>query len=116
MSTARHLQPAYQVSNMLDFRPVNPMAPTMPAATLTAKGQIVIPAEIRARYELTPGTQLEFVDEGGVIRLVIRRRVAASDPAAGYGLVKIPPPRKGGRRLLSDFDPALTLARSRHRR
>ena len=62
----------------------------MPAATLTEKGQIVIPAEIRARHGLTPGTQLEFVDEGGVIRLVIRRRVTASDPAAGYGLVKVP--------------------------
>ena len=60
----------------------------MSAATLTEKGQIVIPAEIRARYELTPGTQLEFVDEGGVIRLVIRRRVAVSDPAAGFGMVK----------------------------
>ena len=88
----------------------------MAAATLTAKGQIVIPAEIRARYELTPGTQLEFVDEGGVIRLVIPRRIASSDPEAGYGLVKIPPPRKGGRRRLADFDPALTLARSRPKR
>ena len=57
----------------------------MAAATLTEKGQIIIPAEIRARYELTPGTQVEFVDEGGVIRLLIRRRVPASDPASGAG-------------------------------
>jgi AbrB family looped-hinge helix DNA binding protein len=55
----------------------------MPAATLTKKGQIIIPADIRARYELTAGTQVEFVDEGGIIRLVVRRRVARSDPAAG---------------------------------
>ncbi len=55
----------------------------MSAATLTEKGQIVIPAEIRARYELTPGTQVEFVDEGGTIRLLVRRRVRPSDPAAG---------------------------------
>ncbi|MGH8663827.1 MAG: AbrB/MazE/SpoVT family DNA-binding domain-containing protein [Burkholderiales bacterium] len=83
----------------------------MPAATLTAKGQIVIPAEIRARYELTPGTQLEFVDEGGAIRLVVRRRVQASDPAAGYGLVKV---KSSGRtRRLSDFDPALMVGRRR---
>ena len=83
----------------------------MPAATLTAKGQIVIPAEIRARYELTPGTQVEFVDEGGAIRLVVRRRVQASDPAAGYGLVKV---KSAGRvRRLSEFDPALTLAMRR---
>lgn len=83
----------------------------MPAATLTEKGQIIIPAEIRARYELTPGTQVEFVDEGGAIRLVVRRRVARSDPAAGYGLVKV---KSAGRpRRLSEFDPALTLNRRR---
>lgn len=55
----------------------------MPVATLTEKGQIVISAEIRARYELTPGTQVELIDEGGTIRLLVRRRVAPSDPAAG---------------------------------
>jgi antitoxin PrlF len=83
----------------------------MPAATLTEKGQIVIPAEIRARYELTPGTQVEFVDEGGVIRLLVRRRVAPTDPAAGYGLVKV---KSSGRpRKLSEFDPALALKKLR---
>jgi AbrB family looped-hinge helix DNA binding protein len=88
----------------------------MPAATLTAKGQIVIPAEIRARYQLTPGTQVEFVHEDGTIRLVVRRRVARSDPAAGYGMVKVKPRRGRGRaRRLSDFDPA-TLLGSRRRR
>jgi AbrB family looped-hinge helix DNA binding protein len=84
----------------------------MAAATLTEKGQIVIPAEIRARYELTPGTQVEFVDEGGVIRLLIRRRVLASDPAAGFGLVKVKPSRSGARRL-SGFDAADLLKRQR---
>ena len=79
----------------------------MPAATLTERGQIVIPAEIRARYGLTPGTQVEFVDEGGTIRLVVRRRVARSDPEAGYGMIKIRrgsgPGSAGG---LLDFDVA----------
>lgn len=79
----------------------------MPAATLTEKGQVVIPAEIRARHGLTPGTQVEFVDEGGTIRLVVRRRVTPSDPAAGYGLVKIKPTGKS--RRLADFDPASLL-------
>jgi AbrB family looped-hinge helix DNA binding protein len=86
----------------------------MSAATLTAKGQIVIPAEIRARYELTPGTQVEFVDEGGVIRLLVRRRVVASDPASGFGMVRIKAslPGRAARRL-SQFDPAsMTVARS----
>jgi len=79
----------------------------MPAATLTEKGQVVIPAEIRARHGLTPGTQVEFVDEGGTIRLVVRRRVAPSDPAAGYGLVKLK--TKGKPRSLAEFDAASLL-------
>lgn len=86
----------------------------MPAATLTEKGQIVIPAEIRARCGLTPGTQVEFVDEGGSIRLAVRRQVQRSDPASGYGLIKVPTrPARAGVRRLSDFDPAATLARKR---
>ncbi|MEI2678910.1 MAG: AbrB/MazE/SpoVT family DNA-binding domain-containing protein [Burkholderiaceae bacterium] len=85
----------------------------MAAATLTEKGQIVIPADIRARYELTRGTQVEFVDEGGVIRLLVRRRVAPSDPQAGYGLIKIAPSKAGSSaRRLSEFDPASLLKES----
>lgn len=88
----------------------------MAVATLTAKGQIVIPAEIRARHELTPGTQVEFVDDGGVIRLLVRRRVSASDPAAGYGMVRIERPANGSPRRLSDFDPAVLLRRAKGRK
>ena len=84
----------------------------MPTATLTAKGQVVIPAEIRARYQLTPGTQVEFVDDDGMIRLVVRRRVAPSDPAAGYGMVRIAPRALGEPpRRLAEFDPAMLLRR-----
>lgn len=79
----------------------------MSAATLTERGQIVIPAEIRARHGLTPGTQVEFVDEGGAIRLVVRRRVTPSEPSAGYGLVKVKAASKP--RRLADFDPASLL-------
>lgn len=83
----------------------------MAAATLTEKGQIVIPAEIRARYGLTPGTQVEFVDEGGSIRLVVRRRVTPSEPARGYGMVKVP--SKGRPRRLATFDAAGLVGRRR---
>lgn len=90
----------------------------MAAATLTAKGQIIIPADIRARYELTPGTQVEFVDEGGVIRLLVRRRVTASDPDAGYGLIRIDAATAPGTapRRLSDFDPAALLKQPKARK
>jgi AbrB family looped-hinge helix DNA binding protein len=88
----------------------------MPAATLTEKGQIVIPAEIRVTYQLTPGTQVEFVDEDGTIRLVFRRRVPRSDPEAGYGMVKVRPGRgrRRARRLL-EFDAAALPAPRRSR-
>lgn len=88
----------------------------MPAATLTEKGQVVIPAEIRARYELTPGTQLEFVDDGDTIRLLVRRRVAPSDPGKGYGLIKIKSKKRGRARRLSQFDAADMLRRPRSRK
>jgi len=89
---------------------LTPEIRTMPVATVTEDGQIEIPAEIRARYELKPGTQVEFVDEGGTVRLLVRRRMAPSDPAAGYGLVKVKPSRNRSRRL-SEFDPVATLKR-----
>jgi AbrB family looped-hinge helix DNA binding protein len=79
----------------------------MAASILTEKGQIVIPAEIRAKYGLTPGTQVEFVDDGETIRLVVRRRIKPSEPESGYGMVKVK--SKGRPRRLSEFDPANLL-------
>lgn len=79
----------------------------MAAARLTEKGQIVIPAEIRARYGLTAGTQVEFVDEGGTIRLLVRRRVTPTDPVDGFGLVKVQ--STGTPRHLDAFDAAAQL-------
>ena len=83
----------------------------MAAATLTAKGQVVIPAEIRERYGLVPGTRVEFVDDGGGIRLVVHRRAEAAGPGGGYGMGRGAPrgPRRG-----SEFDPASTLSRRRN--
>ena len=80
----------------------------MPTATLTAKGQVVIPAEIRSRYALTPGTQIEFVDQGDGIALKVRRRVTPTDPSAGFGMFTADPAKKAVEKL-SDFDPASLL-------
>jgi antitoxin PrlF len=82
----------------------------MATATLTAKGQIIIPIEIRNRYELHAGTQIEIVDEAGVLRLLVRRRVAQSVPSDGYGMVKIARTVSGGKpKRLSEFDAASLL-------
>lgn len=89
-----------------------PAEQSIAAATMTAKGQIVIPARIRARQGLTPGTQVEFVDAPDGIRLVVRRKVAPTDPAASCGLIKVPPRCRGQTpRRLGGFDAAATLHR-----
>lgn len=44
--------------------------------TLSTKGQIVIPADVRRRHGWKPGQRLDFVDEGTEVVL----RSAASEP------------------------------------
>lgn len=36
-------------------------------ATVTTKGQVVIPSEIRKRYGIKAGTQIAFIEEKGVL-------------------------------------------------
>ena len=38
--------------------------------TISAKGWVVIPADLRRKYKLNPGTQVRVVDYGGVLALV----------------------------------------------
>jgi AbrB family looped-hinge helix DNA binding protein len=38
-------------------------------ATVTSKGQVVIPAELRKKYGIKAGTQLAFIEEGNMIIL-----------------------------------------------
>ncbi len=40
--------------------------------TVSEKGWVVIPAELRKKYNLQPGTQVHIVDYGGVLALVPR--------------------------------------------
>ena len=48
----------------------------MPKATVSGKGWVVIPKEIREKYRLRKGDRVLFVDYGGVIALV----PASGDP------------------------------------
>jgi AbrB family looped-hinge helix DNA binding protein len=41
----------------------------MPTATVSAKGWIVIPAELRRKYRLRAGSRIRVVDYGGVLSL-----------------------------------------------
>jgi AbrB family looped-hinge helix DNA binding protein len=48
----------------------------MPVVTVSSKGWVVIPAPLRDKYDLKPGSQVVVVDYGGVLALV----PALSDP------------------------------------
>lgn len=77
----------------------------MPVSTVSSKGQVVIPAELRKHLGIGPGTQVEFVEDGGGLRLTIVRAVRASSLDDGFGmLVYDGPPRR-----LMDFDVAQAM-------
>jgi AbrB family looped-hinge helix DNA binding protein len=44
----------------------------MPVATISQKGWVVIPAELREKYQWTTGEKVNVVDYGGVVALVPR--------------------------------------------
>ncbi len=53
--------------------------------TISNKGWVVIPAEMRKKYNLVPGSEVMIVDYGGVLALV----PAFKNPVEkGYGLLK----------------------------
>ena len=57
----------------------------MSEATVSTKGWVVIPAALRRKYDLTPGTRVHVFDYGGVVSLV----PVEHDPvAASAGVVK----------------------------
>jgi AbrB family looped-hinge helix DNA binding protein len=61
------------------------------SVTISNKGWVVIPAELRKKYNLQPGTEVVIVDYGGVLSII---------PALAN-------PIKQGRGLLKDL-PSLT--------
>ena len=40
------------------------------SVTISEKGWIVIPADLRRKYHLSPGTEVSVVDYGGVLAIV----------------------------------------------
>lgn len=53
--------------------------------TISQKGWVVIPAELRKKYHLSPGTEVVVVDYGGVLSIIPAMR----DPIQqGRGLLK----------------------------
>ncbi len=42
----------------------------MPTVKTLIKGQIVIPADLRKKYHIEPGTELQIMEYGGIIYLI----------------------------------------------
>ena len=82
----------------------------MTVVTLSAKGQLVLPAKVRHRFGLTAGSQLELREEADGLRLSVLHRLHAQSVESGYGLIALRP--SGKPRRLADFDAASLLAKS----
>jgi AbrB family looped-hinge helix DNA binding protein len=55
--------------------------------TISSKGWVVIPAELRKKYHLAPGQKVNVVDYGGVLALV----PALADPIhQSAGILSVP--------------------------
>jgi antitoxin PrlF len=78
----------------------------MPTVTVSDKGQVVIPAAIRRRLGLGPGSKLDFELEGDSIRVRPLKSIPPSRTEDGYGLLRCDLP---GKRRLADFDVARAM-------
>jgi antitoxin PrlF len=82
----------------------------MTTVTVSDKGQVVIPVEIRRRLGISPGCQLEFSLEGRVIHAQLKRAFTETSAADGYGMLKAKPlDSPGDKRRLADFDVAKAM-------
>lgn len=82
----------------------------MATVTVSDKGQVVIPIEIRRLLGIAPGCQLEFSVAGGVIHAQVARAYAPTNAADGYGMLKAKPSKsRTGKRRLADFDVAAAM-------
>jgi antitoxin PrlF len=83
----------------------------MSILTVSSKGQIVLPAELRRRLGMGAGAKIEALEEPDGLKLRILRPVEKADISGLVGMVKIP--SGGAPRRLEDFDPASLLRRPR---
>ncbi|HEY9109420.1 MAG TPA: AbrB/MazE/SpoVT family DNA-binding domain-containing protein [Roseateles sp.] len=83
----------------------------MSSVLVSAKGQVVLPAELRRRLGLNPGARLEVSEEPDGLRLRVQRAVPAAAVEELAGLVTAP--SRGEPRKLSEFDTASLTAKTR---
>jgi AbrB family looped-hinge helix DNA binding protein len=70
--------------------------------TVSGKGQVVIPAKLRARLGISAGTRLEVTEDGGNLRLMVEPQRKTQTALACIGITGYLGPKVD----LSDMDPA----------
>jgi len=73
---------------------------------ITSKGQVTIPQDIRERFGLLPHTEVEFVVEGGAVRIV--KKTDTTRTTRGHGVVQGLRGRATGVAMSTDEIMALT--------
>lgn len=81
----------------------------MSTITISSKGQIVLPAEVRRRMGMGAGARVEVLEESDGLKLRVVRPVATVDVSQLAGLVKAPTGKRP--RRLAEFNPASLLKR-----
>ena len=78
----------------------------MSIVTVSDKGQVAIPAAIRRRLGIEPGTMLDFALVGDAIRVRPLRAVKRTPPDESFGMFRCKQP---GKRRFGDFDVATAM-------
>lgn len=81
----------------------------MAAVSVTTKGQVTIPVEVRNALGIRPGTQLAISAKNGVGRIEVVKLKSHATLLEGAGMLKV----KGKARSLKDFDAAAMLKRTK---
>lgn len=79
----------------------------MQSSSVTTKGQVTIPVELRERFGIKPGDRVGFVADGD--RIVLQRQETAIE--AVFGIVK-----SGKGVTLEQMEDAISAGRRRHAR
>lgn len=81
----------------------------MSCVTVSNKGQVVIPAELRRQLGIQAGSQVEVSAVNGKIEIVLKHVAGSTRHEDGFGMLKY----VGPSRRLADFDVAESMRRER---
>jgi antitoxin PrlF len=81
----------------------------MSYVTVSNKGQVVIPAEIRRLLGIEPGSQIDVTVNDGKVELTLIHPATRSSHDAGFGMLKY----SGPARRVGDFEVAELMRRER---